>query len=109
MREILDLIKRDRRARLFFLALGQSALGTGAAFVALLVIALERFESPWAIGLVLLADVVPGMLLGPVFGAIADRWARRSCVIVADLIRVVAFAGLVVVDDFALTVAFALV
>jgi MFS family permease len=109
MREILELIKRERRARLFFLALGQSALGTGAALVALLVIALERFESPWAIGLVLLADVVPGMLLGPLFGAVADRWSRRTCVIVADVIRVVAFAGLVVVDDFALTVGFALV
>ncbi len=109
MREILELIKRERRARLFFLALGQSALGTGAALVALLIIALERFESPWAIGLILLADVVPGMLLGPVFGAVADRWSRRTCVIVADVIRVVAFAGLVVADDFALTVGFALV
>jgi MFS family permease len=109
MREILDLIKRERRARLFFVALGQSALGTGAALVALLVIALERFDSPWAIGLVLLADVIPGMILGPLFGAVADRWSRRTCVIVADLVRVVAFTGLVVADDFTLTVGFALV
>ena len=108
MREILDLIKREPRARLFFVALGQSALGTGAALVALLVLALERFDSPWAIGLVLLADVIPGMLLGPVFGAVADRWSRRTCVIVADLVRVAAFAGLVLADDFVLTVCFAL-
>jgi MFS family permease len=108
MREILDLIKRERRARLFFVALGQSALGTGAALVALLVLALERFDSPWALGLILLADVIPGMLLGPVFGAVADRWSRRACVIAADLVRVAAFAGLVLADDFTLTVAFAL-
>jgi len=108
MREILNLIKREPRARLFFLALGQSALGTGAALVALLVLALERFDSPWAIGLILLADVIPGMLLGPVFGAVADRWSRRTCVIVADLVRVAAFTGLVVWDDFAVTVCFAL-
>jgi MFS family permease len=108
MREILDLIKREGRARLFFVALGQSALGTGAALVALLVLALERFDSPWALGLILLADVIPGMLLGPVFGAVADRWSRRACVIAADLVRVAAFAGLVLVDDFTLTVAFAL-
>ncbi len=81
MREILDLIKREPRARLFFVALGQSALGTGAALVALLVLALERFDSPWAIGLVLLADVIPGMVSGRVFGAVADRWSRRTCVI----------------------------
>jgi hypothetical protein len=63
MRRILDLIRREPRARRFFIALGQSALGTGAALVALLVLALERFDSPWAIGLILLADVIPGMVL----------------------------------------------
>jgi MFS family permease len=108
MREIVDLIKREPRARVFFVALAQSALGTGAALVALLVIALQRFDSPWAIGLILLADVIPGMLLGPFFGAVADRWSRRTAVIVADLIRVIAFAGLVLADDFTLTVGFAL-
>ena len=46
--------------------------------MALLVLALERFDSPWAIGLILLADVIPGMLLGPLFGAVADRWSRRN-------------------------------
>ena len=108
MREILDLIKREPRARLFFIALGQSALGTGAALVALLVIALERFDSPWAIGLILLADVIPAMILGPLFGAVADRWSRRGCVVVADVARAAAFAGLVLVDGFGLTLAFAL-
>jgi MFS family permease len=108
MREILDLIKQESRARRFFIALGQSALGTGAALVALLVIALERFDSPWAIGLILLADVIPGMVLGPLFGAVADRWSRRACVVLADVVRAAAFAGLVLVDGFGLTIAFAL-
>jgi MFS family permease len=108
MREILDLIKQEPRARRFFIALGQSALGTGAALVALLVLALERFDSPWAIGLILLADVIPGMVMGPLFGAVADRWSRKACVVVADVVRAAAFAGLVMVDDFGLTLAFAL-
>src|SRR5918997_5958149 len=108
MREILDLIRSEPRARRFFVALGQSALGTGAALVALLVLALERFDSPWAIGLVLLADVIPGMLLGPLFGALADRWSRRACMILADVIRIAAFAGLVLVDGFLATLVFAL-
>src|SRR5918997_3984530 len=108
MREILDLIKHERPARRFFIALGQSALGNGAAVVALLVLALERFDSPWAIGLILLAEVVPSMLLGPLFGAAADRWSRRGCGIAADAIRVVAFAGLVLVDGFGAMLAFAL-
>ena len=100
MRSVIELLRHERRARVFFAALAQSALGTGAAYVALLLVALDRFDSPWAIGLILLADVVPAMLLGPLFGALADRWSRRACVVLADVLRAVAFLGLVLVDGF---------
>jgi MFS family permease len=103
MRSVIELLRHERRARVFFAALAQSALGTGAAYVALLLVALDRFDSPWAIGLVLLADVVPAMLLGPLFGAFADRWSRRGCTIFADVLRAVAFLGLVLVDGFVAT------
>src|SRR5215210_1121355 len=109
MRPTLDLLRHEARARVFFAVLTQSALGTGAAYVALLLVAYERFHSPWAISLVLLADLMPPMVLGPIFGAAADRWSRRSCVIVADLVRVGAFAGVAFVDGFAATVALSLV
>ena len=95
-------------ARLYYGVLAQSALGNGAGYIALLVIAYDRFNSAWAIGLVLLADLVPAMLLGPVFGAAADRWSRRGCMVVSDLIRAVAFVGVAVVDSFAATFALAL-
>jgi len=108
MRSVIELLKHERRARVFFAALAQSALGTGAAYVALLLVALDRFNSPWAIGLVLLADVVPAMLLGPLFGAFADRWSRRACAIFADVLRAVAFLGLVLVDGFVATFVLAL-
>src|SRR5918999_4827213 len=109
MRAVIELLRYERRARVFFAALAQSSLGTGAGYVALLLVALDRFDSPWAIGLVLLADVVPSMFLGPVFGAAADRWSRRTCAVVADLARAGAFIGLAVVDSFVATVAFALI
>ncbi len=48
------------------------------------------------------------MFLGPVFGALADRWSRRWCAVAADVLRVVAFLGVAFVDSFAATVAFAL-
>ena len=108
MRPVVDLLKRSKLARWYFTALAQSSLGTGAAAVALLLIAYERFSSPWAIGLVLLADVAPAMLLGPVFGAAADRWSRRGCMIAADVIRAAAFAGIFLVDGFLPTVSLAL-
>lgn len=107
MGEIYDLLRAERRARWFFLLLAQSVLGTGAGYIALLLIAYERFHSPWAIGLVLLAEVLPAMLLGPVFGAAADRWSRRSCMVTADVLRLVAFAGIALVDGFVATIALA--
>src|SRR3712207_9239680 len=108
MRAALELFTRERRARVFFLALAQSSLGTGAGYVALLLIAYERFESPWAISLVLVADLLPAMVLGPLFGAAADRWSRKWCTIVADATRALAFVGVALVDNFAATIGFAL-
>jgi predicted MFS family arabinose efflux permease len=92
----------------YYAVLAQSALGNGAAYIALLVVAYERFNSAWAISLILLADLVPAALLGPVFGAAADRWSRRNCLIVSDILRGTAFLGIAVVDSFGTTVALAL-
>ena len=109
MREVLDVLRHERQARWFLLANAQSAIGTGAAAVALVVIAYDRMQSPWAITFVLLADFIPAMVLGPVFGALADRWSRRLCAIIADALRAVAFIALALVDSYAATVALALV
>jgi MFS family permease len=104
-----DLFKHEPSAKLFFAAHAQSSLGTGAGYVALLVLAYERFASPWAITLVLLADFFPGMFLGPLFGAAADRWSRRSCAVAGDLARAAAFISIGFVGDFGATIALALV
>lgn len=109
MRQAIDVLRSERRARIFFLALTQSSLGTGAAFVALTLLAYERLESGWSIALVLMADVLPAMLLGPIFGAAADRWSRRGCAVTADVLRAAAFLGIALVDSFTATLFFALV
>jgi MFS family permease len=108
MRKALELLRREPRARVFFAVFAQSSLGTGAAYVALLLVAYERVGSPWAISVVLLADLLPAMALGPVFGAAADRWSRKTCAIAADVVRAAAFAGVALVSGFEATVAFAL-
>jgi MFS family permease len=104
----LDLLRHERVARVYYAVLAQSALGNGAAYIALLVVAYERFNSAWAISLILFADFVPAMLLGPVFGAAADRWSRRKCLIVSDVLRGAAFLGIALVDSFGATFALAL-
>src|SRR3954452_22717932 len=51
---VLEVLRHERRARAFLAAHAQSSIGTGAAAVALVVLAYDRFHSPWAITLVLL-------------------------------------------------------
>ncbi|HEX8054414.1 MAG TPA: MFS transporter [Thermoleophilaceae bacterium] len=108
MKPILELLKAERSARRFFLVHAQSSLGTGAGYVALLLLAYERFRSPWAITLILLAEFIPAMLLGPIFGAAADRGSRKRLLIAADVLRATAFLALVLVDGFFATFALAL-
>jgi MFS family permease len=109
MTAALALLRGERQARRFFAAHTQSSLGTGAAYVALLLLAYHRFHSPWAITLVLLADFLPVIALGPLLGAAVDRFGRRRCAVIADAARALAFAGIWLAPSFALTVAFALI
>jgi MFS family permease len=104
----LDLLRHERVARVYYAVLAQSALGNGAGYIALLVVAYDRFHSAWAISLILVADLVPAGLFGPVLGAAADRWSRRNCLIVSDVLRGTAFLGIGLVDGFPATVALAL-
>jgi MFS family permease len=108
MRHTLDLLRAEPRARRFFAAYAQSSLGNGAGYVALVVLAYERWRSPWAITLVLMADFIPAMLFGPVFGALADRWSRRRIAVLADLMRAIAFIAVGLVGGIWATVALAL-
>jgi MFS family permease len=108
MRATLNLLRLEPRARRFFGAFGQSALGNGAGYVALIVLAYGAWHSPWAISLVLLADFLPAMLFGPLFGAAADRWSRRRLAIASDIARAVAFMGVATVGGIWAIVAFAL-
>lgn len=108
MRSAAELLRKEATARAFFAVLTQSALGTGAAYVALLLVAYERVASPWAISAVLVADLVAPMFLGPLFGAAADRWSRRTCMVLADIVRAGAFTAIAFVDSFGATVGFAL-
>ncbi|HKN92785.1 MAG TPA: MFS transporter [Thermoleophilaceae bacterium] len=108
MTAALTLLREERSARRFFFAHTQSSLGTGAAYVALLVLAYQKFHSPWAVTLILLADFLPATLIGPILGAAVDRFGRRRCAVIADVLRAAVFIGLGVASSFALIVGLAL-
>ena len=86
--------------RTFLLASLQSSFGNAIGYVALLLLAFDRFHSAWAVSLVLLADFLPAIALAPLFGAFADRFARRSLCVAADLLRCAACVGLSFAGSF---------
>jgi MFS family permease len=108
MKALTDMWKSERRARWFFLAHLQGALGAGAGYIALLVLAYERIGSAWGATAVLLADLLPAMLLGPLLGAAIDRTSRLGGAVLADVIRAAAFGALVFADGVVAMVALAL-
>lgn len=108
IREVLTMMRQEKRARVLLLTVAQSSIGTGAAYAALLIVAYDRWRSPWAISLILFAEFAPRMLIGPLCGAAADRWPRRRCVVIADITRAIAFIGVALVGSFEASLAFAL-
>ncbi len=99
--------RSERHARWFFAAHLQGALGTGAGYVALLLLAYEQLGSAWGATAVLIADLLPAMFLGPLLGSLIDRTSRLGCAIAADLIGGIAFAGLIFAHGAAQLVALA--
>ena len=108
MKGLKDLWKSERHARWFFLAHLQGALGAGAGYIALLVLAYDRIGSAWGATAVLLADLLPAMLLGPLLGAAIDRTSRLGGAILADVIRASAFGALVFADGIVAMIGLAL-
>jgi MFS family permease len=74
--------------------IGQSMLG-----VALVLFALEVYDSPVLAGAVTFASVVPGLLIAPIAGALLDRHGRVRLMIVD---YAVALASLVLIGGLAL-------
>src|SRR5919112_4058321 len=78
-------------------ALAASQIGDWLYNVALLAVVYERTGSASWIALTTAARVVPIVVLGPLGGVVADRFDRRSVMILSDIIRVGLMLGLAAV------------
>ena len=95
---------RNRNFSLLWVGQLISFFGDRVHQVALGVLVLQR-ASPLDVGIVFAATAVPNVFLGPLAGALVDRWDRRTTMIACDLVR----AGLVILVPVAINVHIALV
>ena len=80
-----------RSPRYFPLWLGQiiSNLGDTLNYVALVVLVFRLSHSGLAVSALVLAEIVPTLLLGPIAGVAIDRFDRKRVLIVVDSLRAV--------------------
>jgi len=79
--------------------LGQvvSQMGDWFDTIAVYTIALQLTGSSRSVALIMVARFLPSVVMGPLSGVVADRFSRRSVMIVADLLRAVVVLGFLLV------------
>jgi dTMP kinase len=78
-----------------------SSVGDWIGLIAILALAGRVSGSGYAVGLVMIARMLPGFVLAPVGGALVDRWDRRRVMVSADLGRAALLALLPIFDNLA--------
>jgi dTMP kinase len=90
--------------RKLYTALVLSSFGDWLGFLATTALATQLVESfqgkAYATGGVLVFRLLPAVLFGPLAGAFADRWDRRTTMVVCDLLRFSLFLSIPVVGSF---------
>jgi MFS family permease len=95
---VSDLTPLRRNRDFVLLQAGQmlSTIGTTASQIAYPLLVLALTHSPAKAGVVGFAAFVPYVLFGLFAGVAADRWNRKHVMILADIVRVLAMASVVV-------------
>ncbi len=85
-----------RSPRYFPIWLGQlvSNLGDTVNYIALVITVYKLTKSGLALSTLVIFQIVPVLIAGPVAGPIIDRYPRKSILIAADLVRAVMVVGL---------------
>ncbi|HEX7295588.1 MAG TPA: MFS transporter [Pyrinomonadaceae bacterium] len=93
----IDLLKRNRSFRQLWLGQVVSQMGDWFDTIALYTIILNLTGSGRDVGLLLVARFVPSFLCGPLSGVVADRFSRRTIMIVTDVLRAIVVLGFLLV------------
>jgi MFS family permease len=82
------------------LGMALSRIGGSMLGVAIVLFALERFESPALAGIVTFVSVAPGLFISPIVGALLDRHGRTRLIVID---QIVGASALVLVAVLAIT------
>ena len=93
----IDLLRRNRNFRQLWLGQVVSQMGDWFDTIALYTIILNLTGSGRDVGLLLVARFVPSFLFGSISGVVADRFSRRTIMIVSDVLRAVVVLGFLLV------------
>jgi MFS family permease len=102
-------VLRHDRFRLLFFANLTSGLGNWLALVALQVDVYDRTHSGWWVGALLIANLIPSIVLGLLFGPLVDRLSRKGLMIASDVGRLAVFCALPFAGNATTIVALAIV
>jgi MFS family permease len=87
----------NRRFRRFWLAGVISHLGNWFNYIAIFVLLTKLTGSGGAVSWFLIAKFIPTTFLGPAAGVFADRFSRKTIMIISDLLRVFIVLGFLLV------------
>ena len=89
----IELLRNNRNFRQLWLGQVVSQMGDWFDTIALYTIILNLTGSGRDVGLLLVARFLPSFLFGSLSGVVADRFSRRTIMIVSDLLRAVVVLG----------------
>ena len=89
----MELLRSNRAFRQIWLGQVVSQMGDWFNTIALYTIILNLTGSGRDIGLLMVARFLPSFVFGPISGVLADRFSRRSIMIISDLLRALVVLG----------------
>ncbi|MBA3256188.1 MAG: MFS transporter, partial [Pyrinomonadaceae bacterium] len=93
----IELLRKNRAFRQLWLGQIVSQMGDWFNTIAIYTIILNLTGSGRDVGLLLVARFLPSFVFGSLSGVLADRFSRRSIMIVSDLLRAVVVLGFLLV------------
>lgn len=89
----IELLRSNHAFRQLWLGQVISQMGDWFNTIALYTIILQLTGSGRDVGMLLVARFLPSFIFGPLSGVVADRFSRRSIMIISDLLRAVVVLG----------------